>query len=87
MCPYKYYHVMRDSKDKKHWRYQMVQKAKEIGVKPAARIFHTSPPVVRKWLGRFNIQGYPGLADCSHKPHHSPRTTPDHMKDYRIWNL
>jgi len=48
MCPYKYYHVMRDSKDKRHWRYQMVQKAKEIGVKPAARIFHTSPPVVRK---------------------------------------
>ncbi len=84
MCPYKYYHVMRDSKDKKQWRYQMVQKAKEVGVKPTARIFHTSPPVVRKWLGRFNMQGYPGLADCSHKPHHSPRTTPDHMKKYIV---
>lgn len=22
MCPYKYYHIMRQSKDKKPWRYQ-----------------------------------------------------------------
>jgi len=75
---------MRDSKDKKQWRYQMVQKAKGIGVKATARIFNTSPPVVRKWMGRFKIAGYFALADHSHKPHHSPRTTPDHMKKYII---
>src|SRR5277367_15664 len=84
MCPYKYYHVMRDSKDKKQWRYQMVQKAMDIGVKPAAKAFHTSPGVVREWLRRFKIEGYSALADRSHKPHHSPRTTPDHMKKYII---
>ena len=84
MCPYKYYHVMRDSKDKKQWRYQMVQKAMEIGVKAAARMFHTSPHVVRKWLKRFKGEGYSALADRSHKPHFSPRETPSHIKKYII---
>ena len=84
MCPYKYYHVMRDSKDKKQWRYQMVQKALEIGVKAAARMFHTSPPVARKWLKRFKGEGYSALADRSHKPHFSPRETPVHIKKHII---
>ena len=84
MCPYKYYHVMKDSKDKKQWRYQMVQKALEIGIKPTARLFHTSPPVVRDWLSRFKTEGYSALADRSHKPHHSPRETPDHIKEYIV---
>ena len=84
MCPYKYYHVMKDSKDKKHWRYQMVQKALEIGIKPTARLFHTSPPVVRDWLSRFKTEGYCALADRSHQPHHSPRETPDHIKEYIV---
>ena len=84
MCPYKYYQVMKDSKDKKQWRYQMVQKAKEAGVKPTAKAFNTTPNVVRKWLKRFNTEGYAGLADRSHKPHHSPRATPEHIKKYMI---
>ena len=65
MCPYKYYQVMRDSKDKKQWRYQMVQKAMKDGTKAAARAFNTSPQVVRKWLRRFNTEGYSALADRS----------------------
>ncbi len=36
MCPLKYYQLMRNSKDKKQWRYVMVQKAKK-GVKAAAQ--------------------------------------------------
>lgn len=84
MCPYKYYHVMKDSKDKKQWRYQMVQKALEGGVKPAARIFNTSSGVVRKWLKRFKVDGYSSLADRSHRPHLSPRQTPEHIKQYLI---
>jgi hypothetical protein len=75
---------MRQSKDKKHWRYQMVQYAKERGIKPAARFFHTSPPVVRKWLKRFQTEGYSGLNDHSHKPHHSPRKTPEETKVYLV---
>jgi transposase len=84
MCPYKYYHVMRQSKDKKQWRYQMVQKAIAIGVKPTARIFATFPSVVRKWLKRFNAEGYAGLEDRSHKPHYSPNTTSESMKKFII---
>ena len=84
MCPYKYYQVMRDSKDKKQWRYQMVQKAMKDGTKPAARAFNTSANVVRKWLKRFNTEGYSALADRSHKPHLSPRQTPQEVRTYII---
>lgn len=84
MCPYKYYHIMRQSKDKKPLRYQMAQKALELGVKPTARLFHASPSVVRGWRDRFKAEGYAGLADRSHRPHHSPRQTPEHIKQYLI---
>lgn len=84
MCPYQYYQIMRQSKDKKHWRYQMVQYALQHGTKPAARAFHTSPPIVRLWRDRFKQEGYSGLADRSHKPHHSPRETPQDIKEHII---
>ena len=57
MCPYKYYHVMKQSKDKKPLRYQIAQKALEIGVKPTARLFHASPSIVRIWRDRFKAEG------------------------------
>lgn len=62
----------------------MVQRAFSHGVKPAARDFHTSPPVVRKWVHRFKTDGYSGLEDRSHRPHHSPRETPKPVKDHII---
>ena len=62
----------------------MVQKALEIGVKAAARMFNTSPPVVRKWLNRFKKDGYSALVDRSHKPHFSPWETPAHIKKYIV---
>lgn len=84
MCPYQYYQILKVSKDKKHMRYQMVQMALTKGVKPAARLFNTSPAVVRKWRDRFTAQGYHALNDQSRKPHHSPRETPDHIKQFII---
>ena len=84
MCPYQYNHVMKHSKDKKQWRYQMVQHALAQGIKPAARRFHTNPLVVRKWARRFKAQGYAGLADRSHRPRHSPRETSQPIKDHVI---
>ena len=75
---------MNNSKDKKQWRYQMAQKAPAIGIKAAAGMFNTSPPVVRKWLNRFKTEGYSALADRSHKPHFSPQETPGHIKQYVI---
>jgi transposase len=62
----------------------MVQYAFKHGIKPTARAFHTSPLVVRKWLWRFKETGYEGLLDLSHKPHHSPRATPQSIKDHII---
>ena len=84
MCPYQYYHIMRQSKDKKHWRYQMVQHAMKNGIKPTAREFNTSPAVVRLWRNRFKREGYAGPGDRSRKPHHCPRQTPQHIKDHIV---
>jgi len=84
MCPYQYSQVMRHTKDKKQWRYQMIQQAMAKGIKPAARTFHTSPPVVRKWIHRFKAEGYAGLTDRSHRPLHSPNETPQPVKDHVI---
>lgn len=84
MCPYKYYHVMRQSKDKKPLRYQIALSALQIGVKPTARLFNTSHQTVRTWRNRFTKEGYDGLADRSHKPHHSPRATPQYIKDHIV---
>lgn len=84
MCPYQYYHVMRQSKDKRHWRYQMIQQSFKNGVKPTAREFKTSAQVVRTWRNRFKQEGYSGLADRSHRPHHSPRTTPEDVKEHIV---
>lgn len=84
MCPLSYYQIMRNCKDKRAHRYQMVQYALSHGIKPTARVFGTSPPVVRKWLARFKEQGYEGLIDLSRRPHHSPRATPQHIKDHIV---
>ena len=84
MCPFTYYQIMRNCKDKRAHRYQMVQYALKYGVKPTARTFHTSPPVVRKWLKRFKKDGYIGLLDLSRKPHYSPRATPKNIKDHIV---
>ena len=84
MCPLSYYQIMRNCKDKRAHRYQMVQYALSHGVKPTARVFGTSPPVVRKWLERFKESGYAGLVDLSRRPHHSPRATSQGIKDHIV---
>jgi transposase-like protein len=80
MCPYPWYQVMRLSKDKKQQRYQMVIHAKEYGIKPAARLYATSPKTARKWLTRFKEGGYQALGDLSRRPHHSPRAIQDDLE-------
>ena len=84
MCPLSYYQIMRNCKDKRAHRYQMIQYALSRGVKPTARVFGTSPPVVRKWLTRFKEQGYTGLLDLSRRPHYSPKATPQEFKEHII---
>ncbi|MFH1645950.1 MAG: helix-turn-helix domain-containing protein [Candidatus Omnitrophota bacterium] len=84
MCPLQYYQIMKQSKDKKQLRYQLVQYALKHGVKAAARAFNTSPQTVRKWRDRFITQGYAGLEDMPKTPHHSPNETPLYVKEHIV---
>lgn len=79
MCPYPWYQIMRFSKDKKQQRYQMVMYASKHGVKPAARLYDTTPKTVRKWIRRFNQGGYQALEDLSRQPKRSPNALSDEM--------
>jgi transposase-like protein len=56
-------------------RLQVVQSALQIGVKPTARRFGTSPQTVRKWRRRYQQQKRSGLGDRSHAPHSCPHKT------------
>lgn len=69
---YRYYTIMRQSKDPKYIRLEMVRYASEHGVKPAARFFGTSPQTVRKWLRRWQPGTLNGLEDLSRSPHSCP---------------
>ncbi len=81
MCPYQYYQIMKNCKDKKQHRYQMVMYANKYGIKPAAREFDTWPNTVRYWCERFDKDDYAGLEDRSRRPHNSPRATPKKDRD------
>jgi transposase len=77
MCPYRYYDVMRKSKDPSFIRHQMALSVEEIGIKATARRFHTSRNTVRKWHRRWIEKGYQGLQELSRRPHRSPHATPE----------
>ena len=68
MCPLKYYTNMRQSKDPRYLRYEMVRYARDHGVKPAARAFNTTPKTVRTWLRRWQPGSLRGLEDQSRAP-------------------
>ena len=68
MTPVRYDEMRRQSKDPKVFRYKLVTYAKEHGVKPAARIFGTTPKTVRKWLRRWEPGSMRGLSDQSRAP-------------------
>jgi len=72
MCPYRYYTLMRNARDRKHLRLQMVRHVEAHGVKATARAFHTTAKTVRKWRDRFDDR-LASLADRSRAPHRRPR--------------
>ena len=73
MCPIRYYEMIRESKDRKYFRYQLVIYAKEHGIKPASRVFNTTPKTVRKWMRRWEPGSMRGLEDRSRAPKNSFR--------------
>ena len=62
-------------------RLRLVQSAKQIGVKPTARLYGTSPQTVRLWVRRYAEAGRKGLASRSHAPHSCPHRTPAHLEE------
>lgn len=73
MGPIRYYNMIRQSKNPKYLRYEMVRYAKEYGVKRAARMFNTTPKTVRKWLRRWEPGSMRGLEDLSRAPKNPKR--------------
>lgn len=77
MHPCSYYNIIRKSKDKKYFRYQIIIYAEQQGKKVTSRLFKTTLKTVRKWCKRYEEYGYAGLEEISRRPHCSPNATPD----------
>jgi transposase len=84
MCPYRYYNVMRTSKDPKQLRYRMVLSVDRVGIKQTARAFRTSRNTVRKWWRRWQQEGYRGLEGRSRRPRRSPLATPPEEREHLV---
>jgi transposase-like protein len=80
--PLSYPEVIRHVKPESKYQLRLlvVQSARQIGVKPTARLYGTSPQTVRKWLRRYQAQKRSGLADRSHAPHACPHKTCDALE-------
>ncbi len=60
----------------------LIQTYQETGsIARTARLWQTSPQVVRKWLRRFQSEGETGLQDRSRRPHCCPDQTPAHIEE------
>ena len=77
---YRYYTIMRQSKDPKYIRLEMVRYASEHGVKPAAKAFGTSTHTVRMWLSRWDPGSLKRLDALSRAPHSCPHRIPGELE-------
>lgn len=76
MSRIKYYSRIRSGQDLKSLRYQMIRYALNYGIKPASRLFGTTPRTVRKWLLRWQGNPLDFPADERHLYHpRKPRLT------------
>jgi len=63
MTPVKYYTHIQLGSDPKTLRYQLIRYALQNGIKAAARVFHTTPKTVRKWVSRWRMNPDQSLID------------------------
>lgn len=78
MQPLTYYEQiikMPDKADKFDLRLRIVKSAMSLGIKPAARLFDTTPKTVRKWLERYQQERLAGLNELPRIPLHCPHKT------------
>jgi transposase len=76
MAAVPYFDLVRNLKNAFNFRLQLVQQAREHGIKPTARAFASTAPTVRKWLRRYRQHGPSGLREQSRAHHHCPHKTP-----------
>jgi transposase-like protein len=76
-APLSYPEMIRQVKPQSKYdlRLRVVLSAKQIGVKPTARLYGTSPQTVRLWLRRYQEAGRCALGDRSHAPWRCPHKT------------
>ena len=79
-CPIRFYDMIRQSKDPKYIRLELVRYARDHGVKPAARVFGTTPKTVRKWLRRWEPGSLRGLEEASRAPKNPKRRITDEQR-------
>ncbi len=78
--PIPYYDLMRQSKDPRFFRLRLVRFAQQHGIKPAARAFSTRRKTIRKWLRRYEQEGYSALRGRSRAPKNPARRIPDSQR-------
>lgn len=76
-APLSYPEMIRQVKPQSKYdlRLRVVLSAKQLGVKPTARLFGASPQTVRLWRRRYQQAGRSGLGDRSHAPRRCPHKT------------
>lgn len=79
-----YFTLVREMSDAYNHRLRLVQSARQVGIKPTARLFQTTVPTVRKWLRRYQQQGPRGLIELSRAPHHQPGKTPPAIEQQAV---
>ena len=84
MRPYKYYSIMRESKDPRLLRYRMVLSAEKYGIKQTVVDFKAARNTVRKWYRRWLKDGYKGLEEISRRPHNSPNATSEEYREQLV---
>ena len=64
-------------------RIEFVHLARQDGsnIRELCRRYGVSPPTAYKWLNRVEADCAFDLRDCSRRPHHSPKQTPDAMEE------
>jgi len=75
-APARYFDLIREMRDAYNHRLRLVESVRQLGIKPTARLFATSPFTVRKWWRRYRQQGPSGLKEQSRAPHSCPHKTP-----------
>ena len=84
MYPIGYFTMIRNSKDPRYVRLEMVRLAREEGIKPAARRMNSTVKTVKKWLRRWVPGSLQGLEEQSRAPKNPAKRIPENQRKKAI---